>query len=91
MRPSHPSHATRVVIARSYTPSLHTSRLVWPKSMSCASAAVKLNGNRHVTGVLRGFDQFMNVVIDDAVEQASATERNNIGMVVRFRLWLCMP
>ena len=32
--------------------------------------AVKLNGNRHITGTLRGFDQFMNLVIDEAVEQA---------------------
>ena len=31
---------------------------------------VKLNGNRHITGTLRGFDQFMNLVIDEAVEQA---------------------
>ena len=32
--------------------------------------AVKLNGNRTVQGTLRGFDQFMNLVIDEAVEQA---------------------
>ena len=32
--------------------------------------SVKLNGNRHITGTLRGFDQFMNLVIDEAVEQA---------------------
>ena len=32
--------------------------------------SIKLNGNRHVNGVLRGFDQFMNLVIDEAVEQA---------------------
>ena len=31
--------------------------------------AVKLNGNRHITGTLRGFDQFMNLVIDETVEQ----------------------
>ena len=43
---------------------------------------LKLNGNRHVTGVLRGFDQFMNLVLDEAVEEASATEKNTIGMVV---------
>mmetsp|Transcript_26476 Transcript_26476/g.58031 ORF Transcript_26476/g.58031 Transcript_26476/m.58031 type:complete len:90 (+) Transcript_26476:70-339(+) len=44
--------------------------------------AIKLNGNRHITGTLRGFDQFMNLVLDETVEQVSATERNNIGMVV---------
>ena len=44
--------------------------------------AIKLNGNRHIAGTLRGFDQFMNLVLDETVEQVSATERNDIGMVV---------
>ena len=30
--------------------------------------AVKLNGNRTINGTLRGFDQFMNLVLDDAEE-----------------------
>jgi small nuclear ribonucleoprotein G len=41
---------------------------------------VKLNANRRVSGTLRGYDQFMNIVLDDAVE-ASAPEQN-MGMVV---------
>lgn len=45
--------------------------------------AVKLNGNRNVSGTLRGFDQFLNIVLDNTVEEVSATERNNVGMVVR--------
>jgi small nuclear ribonucleoprotein G len=28
----------------------------------------KLNGNRQISGVLRGFDPFMNIVVDDTVE-----------------------
>eukprot|EP00276_Gloeochaete_wittrockiana_P003001 CAMPEP_0184656274 /NCGR_PEP_ID=MMETSP0308-20130426/16167_1 /TAXON_ID=38269 /ORGANISM="Gloeochaete witrockiana, Strain SAG 46.84" /LENGTH=77 /DNA_ID=CAMNT_0027093309 /DNA_START=38 /DNA_END=271 /DNA_ORIENTATION=+ len=44
--------------------------------------AIRLNGNRKVTGVLRGFDQFMNIVLDNTFEEVNATERNNIGMVV---------
>jgi small nuclear ribonucleoprotein G len=44
--------------------------------------AIKLNGSRNVTGVLRGFDQFMNLVLEDTVEVVSATERNQIGMCV---------
>ncbi|POM61098.1 Small nuclear ribonucleoprotein G [Phytophthora palmivora] len=44
--------------------------------------SLKLNGNRKVTGVLRGFDQFMNVTLDETVEEVSATESNRIGMVV---------
>jgi len=43
---------------------------------------VKLNGNRKVTGILRGYDQFMNLVIDNTVEEVSKTEKNEIGMVV---------
>ena len=44
--------------------------------------SVKLNGNRRVSGVLRGFDQYMNLVLDEAVEEVSAQERLEIGMVV---------
>ena len=43
---------------------------------------VKLNGSRNVTGVLRGFDQFMNLVLEDTVEIVSADQRNQIGMCV---------
>lgn len=50
--------------------------------------SLKLNGNRKVSGVLRGFDQFMNVTLDETVEEVSATESNRIGMVVR-RLRRC--
>ena len=41
---------------------------------------VKLNGNRSVLGVLRGFDQFMNLVLDDTVEEKTGEA---CGMVVR--------
>lgn len=44
--------------------------------------AIKLNGNRNVTGVLRGFDQFMNIVLDNTVEEVSSEDRNDIGLVV---------
>ena len=43
--------------------------------------AVKLNANRMVVGTLRGFDQFMNLVVDNTVE-VNGNERNDIGMVV---------
>lgn len=48
---------------------------------------VKMNGGRQVTGVLRGFDAFMNIVLDEAIEEVSPTEKHAIGMVVR----LCWP
>jgi len=44
---------------------------------------VKLNGNRLVTGTLRGYDPFMNLVIDEAVEHVRGSNQvNPIGMVV---------
>ncbi|CAD5221345.1 unnamed protein product [Bursaphelenchus okinawaensis] len=42
----------------------------------------KLNGNRKVTGVLRGFDPFMNLIIEEAVEHPKTGEPKSIGMVV---------
>lgn len=43
--------------------------------------SVKLNVNRMVVGTLRGFDQFMNLVIDNTVE-VNGNEKTDIGMVV---------
>lgn len=45
---------------------------------------MKLNGGRAVTGILRGFDPFMNLVIDESVEETKAGEKHGIGMVVRL-------
>lgn len=44
--------------------------------------SVKLNANRQVAGVLRGFDPFMNLVLDETVEKIKDGVVNNIGMVV---------
>ena len=41
--------------------------------------SVTLNANRQVTGVLRGFDQFMNIVLDQTTDDSEKTE---CGMVV---------
>lgn len=48
--------------------------------------SLKLNGGRSVTGVLRGFDPFMNLVVDDSVEELKDGGRNQIGMVVSILL-----
>ncbi|KAK0411117.1 hypothetical protein QR680_005491 [Steinernema hermaphroditum] len=42
----------------------------------------KLNGNRRISGVLRGFDPFMNVVIDETLEHNKDGTTEEIGMVV---------
>ena len=53
--------------------------------------AVTLNMNRQITGVLRGFDQFMNMVLDGTVDVKNKVD---IGMVVScafaktFSAWL---
>lgn len=46
--------------------------------------AVKLNANRQVAGVLRGFDPFMNLVLDETVEKIKDGVVNSIGMVVCY-------
>jgi small nuclear ribonucleoprotein G len=43
---------------------------------------IQLNGSRKVTGVLRGYDPFMNLVLDEAVEEVNDREKNDIGMIV---------
>lgn len=44
---------------------------------------VRMNSNRNVIGALKGYDAYMNMVLEDAVEVVSATEFNRIGTVVR--------
>jgi len=44
--------------------------------------SLKLNGGRHVTGILRGFDPFMNMVVDESIEERKDGSKTNIGMVV---------
>ena len=53
--------------------------------MNAGWGPVRLNANRKVTGVLRGYDQFMNLVLENAVEEVSAENRVDIGTVVRVQ------
>lgn len=43
---------------------------------------MRLNAGRTVIGILRGFDPFMNLVIDEAQEEARNGEKTDIGMIV---------
>ncbi|KAI9886196.1 MAG: Serine/threonine-protein kinase smg1 [Watsoniomyces obsoletus] len=43
--------------------------------------SVQLNGTRRVAGVLRGYDFFLNLVLDDAVEEKPDGEKVPLGMV----------
>lgn len=40
------------------------------KTMINKRFLVKLNGNRKVVGTLRGFDAFMNIVLDECVDES---------------------
>lgn len=46
--------------------------------------SLKLNGGRQVVGILRGFDPFMNLVVDETIEECKDGSKNSIGMIVRF-------
>jgi len=43
---------------------------------------VQLNGSRKVVGVLRGYDVFLNIVLDEAYEEKTSGQRIPIGTVV---------
>jgi small nuclear ribonucleoprotein (snRNP)-like protein len=53
-------------------------------TITFVNSPVKLNANRVVVGTLRGFDQFMNLVVDNTIE-VNGNEKNEIGMVVCFK------
>jgi small nuclear ribonucleoprotein G len=43
---------------------------------------VQLNGSRKIIGVLRGYDVFLNIVLDEAVEEKSNGEKVKVGTTV---------
>ena len=50
---------------------------------------LRLNANRHVAGVLKGYDQFLNIVLDNAIEikeskggAGGETEKRELGTIV---------
>eukprot|EP01006_Ploeotia_vitrea_P041046 TRINITY_DN66482_c1_g1_i2.p1 TRINITY_DN66482_c1_g1~~TRINITY_DN66482_c1_g1_i2.p1 ORF type:complete len:114 (-),score=27.55 TRINITY_DN66482_c1_g1_i2:70-411(-) len=49
---------------------------------------VKLNAKREVQGVLRGYDQFMNIVLEDAYECNDGKPVNAVGTVVIDQCWI---
>ena len=55
---------------------------------------IKLNANRRIVGVLRGYDQFMNLVLEDCNEINQSEEKNSAGTVMirgnSIVLWECL-
>ena len=50
---------------------------------------LRINADRRIAGIMKGYDQYMNIVLDEAIEIAKnnqgtgATEQNrNLGMIV---------
>ncbi|KAF1995873.1 putative small nuclear ribonucleo protein SmG [Amniculicola lignicola CBS 123094] len=43
---------------------------------------VQLNGSRKVMGILRGYDVYLNIILDDALEELPSGGRNRIGQIV---------
>ncbi|WWC59795.1 uncharacterized protein I303_102357 [Kwoniella dejecticola CBS 10117] len=43
---------------------------------------LNLQGGRQVSGVLRGFDMFLNLVVDQAHEELGGGQRKPCGMIV---------
>ena len=54
---------------------------------------LQLNGNRKLSGVLRGFDPFMNLVLEETIDETNygGTEKSSnkasLGMIVSVNLW----
>jgi small nuclear ribonucleoprotein G len=90
--PVPPSRNSRVCTTAHHHPSSH------PRSshlMHCADRDfpefmdrrlfLHLQGGRQVSGVLRGFDMFLNLVVDNAHEELGAGQRKPCGMIVSRR------
>jgi small nuclear ribonucleoprotein G len=55
---------------------------------------IRINADRRIVGVLRGYDQFMNLVLEDCNEINKIQEKNPIGTVMirgnSIVLWECL-
>ncbi|THH03593.1 hypothetical protein EW145_g6159 [Phellinidium pouzarii] len=43
---------------------------------------IHLQGGRKVSGILRGYDLFLNLVVDDASEESTPAQKHPIGTVI---------
>lgn len=58
--------------------------LIVPKNLQFMDKKlfIHLQGGRKVSGTLRGYDLFLNLVIDDAIEETTPAQKHPIGTVV---------
>lgn len=52
---------------------------------------IHIQGGRQVSGILRGFDMFLNLVVDQAYEELGAGQRKPAGMVVSAVFFRLVP
>ena len=59
------------------------------KNLMDKQLSLSLNGKRQISGVLRGFDAFMNIVLDDALEHITSlpsteedSNKKTLGLIV---------
>ena len=49
---------------------------------------LRMNGDRRIAGIMKGYDQYMNIVLDEAIEITKPTSKDgadtnrNLGMIV---------
>lgn len=55
---------------------------------------IRMNANRRIVGVLRGYDQFMNLVLEDVEEITQKEEKVPLGTIMMrgnsIVLWECL-
>ena len=55
---------------------------------------IRMNAGRRVTGVLRGYDQFMNLVLEESTETIGKDEKIDLGTIMMrgnsVVLWECL-
>ena len=50
---------------------------------------IQVQGGRKVSGILRGYDIFLNIVLDEATEETNPAQKNQIGQVVSANPAVC--
>lgn len=54
-----------------------------PRAYLDRTISLSLNKNRKVVGTLRGYDQFMNIVLENAIDQSpNSSGDDNVGTLV---------
>ena len=43
---------------------------------------VKIHGKRSIIGILSGYDEFLNLVLDDAYDVTNNSNKNSIGQIL---------